>query len=77
MGFVSSRGAKMADAFGDDLFSVFDDEQTTSSKKPSSKTDPRFGYVLFYIKFGLKRYISRYFVIYMCLFPEPASARAS
>lgn len=36
----------MGDAFGDDLFSVFDDEQMTSSKKTSSKTESRIGYVL-------------------------------
>lgn len=36
----------MAEAFGDDLFSVFDEEQTTSSKKTSSKTESRVGYVL-------------------------------
>ncbi|KAF4082600.1 hypothetical protein AMELA_G00153520 [Ameiurus melas] len=35
----------MADAFGDDLFSVFDDEQTTSTKKTSSKTESRVGKV--------------------------------
>lgn len=35
----------MADAFGDDLFSVFDEEPTTSSKKTSSKTEPSIGYV--------------------------------
>lgn len=35
----------MADAFGDDLFSVFDDEQTTSSKNKSSKSESRVGYV--------------------------------
>ncbi|KAK2823697.1 hypothetical protein Q7C36_020297 [Tachysurus vachellii] len=33
----------MADAFGDDLFSVFDEEPTTSSKKTSSKTESRIG----------------------------------
>ncbi|KAI5099548.1 superkiller viralicidic activity 2-like 2 [Silurus meridionalis] len=31
----------MADSFGDDLFSVFDDEQTTATKKPSSKSETR------------------------------------
>lgn len=36
----------MAEAFGDDLFSVFDDEQTTSTKKTSSKTESRVGYVV-------------------------------
>lgn len=38
-------GGNMADAFGDDLFSVFDEEPTTSSKKTSSKTESRIGYV--------------------------------
>ncbi|KAI5622590.1 superkiller viralicidic activity 2-like 2 [Silurus asotus] len=31
----------MADSFGDDLFSVFDDEQTTATKKLSSKAETR------------------------------------
>lgn len=36
------RCVNMADAFGDDLFSVFDDEQTASSK---AKPAPPAGYV--------------------------------
>lgn len=35
----------MADAFGDDLFSVFDDEQTTSIKKKPASPAPQTGYV--------------------------------
>ncbi|XP_076875880.1 exosome RNA helicase MTR4 isoform X2 [Brachyhypopomus gauderio] len=33
----------MADAFGDDLFSVFDEEQTSSGKKTASKTGTQTG----------------------------------
>lgn len=45
MGFVCFPLAIMADAFGDDLFSVFDEEQTTSTKKKLEV--PEKGYVCY------------------------------
>lgn len=45
MGSVSREG-NMADAFGEDLFAVFDEEQSTSGKKTSSKAESRVGYVI-------------------------------
>lgn len=45
MGFVSVGFEVMADAFGDDLFSVFDEEQAGSSKKTTPKSVAQSGYV--------------------------------
>lgn len=42
----------MADAFGDDLFSVFDEEQTSSTKK--KPPIPEKGYVSYGFSFGSK-----------------------
>lgn len=44
VGFVSVSTA-MADAFGDDLFSVFDEEQSGSGKKATPKSGTQSGYV--------------------------------
>lgn len=44
VGFVSVwRFEVMADAFGDDLFSVFDEEQAGSSKKATPKSAAQAG----------------------------------
>lgn len=69
------RGGTMADAFGDDLFSVFDDEQSTSSKKTSSKPESRVGYV---VKLSVICVIALHKAVFChsaCLFTGTASAR--
>lgn len=40
---VVSVSTAMADAFGDDLFSVFDEEQSGSSKKSTPKLEAQSG----------------------------------
>lgn len=67
----------MADAFGDDLFSVFDDEQATSSKKTNSKTESRVEYVFLFIQRLVFSPVFRFTESYMCLFTEPVSTRVS